>query len=143
MKWTIENSGTIIRELDNNQIGIQIRYCIWFESKDKDYKKRLIEEEIIDELDNTKTIKTGKLILVPLHNHFIVLPIDVTDILIETIGDQLVKIVTDYNDLGYFDNGEVVSIPNSISNYDLISDANKEKGYERINLIKTKLKWQL
>lgn len=151
MYWKIDKSGCLVTLKKVDQICIQIRYNFYLEPIDFNYESRLVdlyklkdsytEEDKVD--PKIKYEKTGQKRLNPLHSHIIKLPIDVSESLIENIGNQLLQIVIDYNSKGYFDNGEYIYIPNTLPNYEQFSEENKIKAEEKLKTILDKKSWLL
>jgi hypothetical protein len=148
MYWKIEPTGCCVKEKDKNQIAIQVRFCIYLDPLDKGYYEHIIDELKLKDTSIYKEeytiddfVKTGKKIKTPLHNHIIELPIDSTDNLIESIGNQVLQIVEDYHSKGYFDRRELIYIQNTLYTYDLMTNESLKQGELRLSKIKTASKW--
>jgi len=149
MYWKLEPSGIMEKINRNGDLCIQIRYSFFLEKYEKGYQERLHEilkikpeAENKQELQDSGFEKTGKFELQPLHTHFIQLPFNVTDDLIEIVGNQLLKIVSNYYKKGYFERGERFHIPNTIPRYDTPNDEKINLARIRVSQIKNTEKWQ-
>lgn len=149
MKWYIEPTGCIDKINNNGDLCLQIRYSFYLEQTENGYDKRYLEVlKVKESAKNKQTLKdsdfekTGVFENTPLHNHFIELPYNVTNSFISNIGNQLLKIVSDYNDKGYFDGG-LIHIPNSIPRYDVPDFTKTKEAKIRIEQIKTNKLWLL
>lgn len=155
MIWKIEPTGVNLINRESIGLGIQLRYCIYLDTEDKNYTERLVPETILvqdgeefDELENIMIPKyrpepTGRMLNTPLHNHLIILPHDVSDSLIETVGSQVLAIIKDYHSQDYFANGQNVRIPNTICQYDEPTSENLITCEIRIEEIKNNQLWLL
>lgn len=149
MYWKIEPSGCCVVEKGIDEIAIQVRYDFYLESTEKNYGKTIVDELKIKESSKSKEVlgesdfeKTGKKIQNPLHIHIIPLPIDVSNSLIENIGGQLLKIIKGYNVKGYFDNNELIFIPNILCKYHLKNSDSDKIADIKLHEIKNNLLWQ-
>lgn len=150
MKWTVDKED--VRKLinKNGDLCIQVLYKFYLEPNEKFYEKWYVETKRLKEKSKDKQVltsddfeSTGEFINTPIHNHFIQLPYNVTDEFITRIGEQLYAIIKDYYDQGYYDNGELVYIPNTIPRYDLPTEENINECEQRIIEIKNNTLWQL
>ena len=148
MYWKIEPSGITDKINKNGDLCIQIRYCFFLEPGENGYEERYIEQKRIKESSIGKTELTnddfesiGQYVNIPLHNHFIQLPYNVTNDFIENIGHQLLNTVLDYHNQRYFDYGELVCIPCTIPQYDKPTSELIEIAKARVVQIKNDKKW--
>lgn len=149
MYWKIEPSGCFVVKKEIDEIALQIRYSIFLSPKDPNFDSTYLDEYKLIESSKTKLeftssdyVKTGKKILVPLHNHIILLPITTDINLINTVGDQVMSIVKNYNENNYYKNGKLVFIPNTLPKYDKFSIENEKKANELLINILNTIQWQ-
>jgi len=149
MKWNIDKTDVQNMINNNGDVCIRLRYRFYLEPTEKHYEKWYVKVKKLKsdskgkiELTKDDFELTGEEINNAFHNHIIELPQDVTDDFITNIGNQLYSIIKEYYDLGYYDNDELVFIPNTIPRYYPPTDENIQITTNRCKeLIKNEL-WQ-
>lgn len=149
MKWKINKDNVTLVIKDNNEIAIRLLFSIYLDSFDKSYTTRLVEEKKLKSKSVGKAlktdndyVKTGVMINNPLHNHFVMVPVDCGDSLINSLGDQILSIVSKHHTLGHFDNNQLIEIPNTYCYYNPLTDTNVTIGNARVTEILNNLTWQ-